>query len=218
MISEIGGYISYQLTKQTGIPEKIRELNDFIAAKREDVDGAVREVEGVLQVVQVAAGKAGVGQHSLVFGQQAKKNRRVAWGWLGLAAVFGVLSTLYVFMNLFGWVPSSETIGEVVGEIGGRFAILTLLAFALTFALRQYSSSRHNETVNLHRQNALQTFETFVGAASDQEIKDAVLLEATRSIFAPQSSGFLRSRQEAESPSMMVEVIRRLGSGSSNTS
>ena len=127
--------------------------------------------------------------------------------------MLSVLSTAAVLWLLFSRFPVEST-GEIVRGIGGRFAVLTLLAFALGFTVRQYTSSKHNETVNTHRQNALLTFETFVSAADDQDTKDAVLLEATRSIFAPQSSGFLRSGREPDSPSTMVEVIRRIGSGS----
>ena len=72
-----------------------------------------------------------------------------------------------------GGMSSAETtVVLVIGELGGQFAILTLLAFAVGFTVRQYTSSRHNETVNLHRWNALGTFETFVSAANDQETKD----------------------------------------------
>lgn len=88
---------------------------------------------------------------------------------------------------------------------------MTLLAYGLGFSVRQHASSKHNETVNLHRQNALRTFETFVKATEDQETKDAVLLEATRSIFAAQPTGFLRTGRETESPSTIIEVIRRMG-------
>ena len=127
-----------------------------------------------------------------------------------------VLSVAAVVVLLVVWAPSAETTGEIVREIGGRFVVLTLLAFALGFTVRQYTSSKHNQTLNRHRQNALRTFETFVSAADDKETRDAVLLEATRAIFAPQPSGFLRAGHETESPSTIIEVIRRFSSGTAN--
>jgi hypothetical protein len=87
-----------------------------------------------------------------------------------------------------------------------------VLLFGLAFSGRQFVASRHNETVNRHRQNALQTFETFVQGAGDPETKDAVLMEATRSIFASQPTGFLRNEGERDSPSTAIEVVRKITS------
>ena len=157
-------------------------------------------MDTALSSIKAAAAEAGVGQQSIVFGEQAQTDRNGARYWLAAVIELGICSALAVWRFLLSWTSSAETAGEIVREIGGRFTILTLLAFALGFTVRQYTSSKHNEKVNLHRQNALRTFEPFVNAANDQEIKDAVLLEATRAIFAPQSSGFLRGRTRGRLP------------------
>ena len=190
------------------------EQERIAADMRAENEQMTAEARSVLQSIQEIAAKAGVGQQSTVFGEQAKKDGCTSRNWLISAGVAAGLSVIAVWLVLFYWPLSAQTTGEIVREIGGRFAVLTLFAFALGFTFRQFTSSKHNETVNLHRENALRTFETFVSAAGDQEIKDAVLLEATRAIFAPQSSGFLRGGHEAESPSTIIEVIRRISSGS----
>jgi hypothetical protein len=45
--------------------------------------------------------------------------------------------------------------------------------------------------VDQHRQNALSTFETFMKAASDEQMKNAVLLQATQAILTPQATDSL---------------------------
>lgn len=54
------------------------------------------------------------------------------------------------------------------------------------------------------------TFETFVNAAADDRMKDAVLLEATHCIFAPAVSGYLGGDDEAQS-NRVVEIFRNVG-------
>ena len=218
-MSQLGVYISYLLVKQTDFNaldaaarDKMRELDEFTAGTRAEQDRIRQQMDAALLSVRAAAAEAGVGQQSIVFEGQVDTDTDTVNRWLGAVIGLGALSVVAVGWLLFAWAPSAETTGEIVREIGGRFTVLTLVAFALGFTVRQYSSSKHNQTVNRHRQNALRTFETFVSAADDKETKDAVLLEATRAIFAPQPSGFLRSGREPDSPSTMIEVIRRIGS------
>lgn len=222
-MSQIGAYIGYLLVKQTDFNtldtaarEKMRELDDFTIATRKEQDKIRKEMDVALLSVQAAAAEAGVGQTSIVFEKQVEKDRTTARRWLWAVMGLVVFTVVAAWQLLFAWAPSVGTTGEIVREIGGRFAVLALLAFVLGFTVRQYTASKHNETVNIHRQNALRTFETFVSAADDQETKDTVLLEATRAIFSPQSSGFLRSGREPDSPSTIVEVIRRLSSSQSS--
>ena len=217
LISELGPYISHLLWERNdlGVIEakaraKMRDLEELTSAQHQEQEGIVAEMRSTLQAAKIAAGEVGVGEQSAVFGDQARKNNRAARLWLALGTVLGVLSLALLWFFLLRWTPSDETTGEIIREFGSRFAVLTLLAFALGFVLRQYAAAKHNETVNRHRQNALRTFETFVKAAGDQETKDAVLLEATRSIFAPQPSGFLRGRNEIDSSNTILEVTRRL--------
>ena len=67
--------------------------------------------------------------------------------------------------------------------------------------------------VNGHRQNALTTFQTFVKAAGDEdkETKNAVLLEATRCIFSPMSTGYLGGDQETPNSSIVEVLTRTVG-------
>ncbi len=81
------------------------------------------------------------------------------------------------------------------------------------WSARNHRAHVHNSIVNRHRQNALNTFETFVKASSDKDTKDAVLLQATKSIFDEQSSGYLSSDSEQLPSNLIVEVLRRATGG-----
>ena len=70
-----------------------------------------------------------------------------------------------------------------------KLIILSVFFSALIWAAKNYQAHRHNYVINRHRQDSLSTFEGFVSAAGDDtETKNAVLLQATQSIFASQST------------------------------
>lgn len=93
-----------------------------------------------------------------------------------------------------------------------RLIVVSVLTYGLVWSARNYAASQHNYVVNRHRRNALASFQTFVEGASDKEIKDAVLLEATHSIFTPQDSGFARG-DVPNATSQVIEVFRSLKGG-----
>ena len=68
----------------------------------------------------------------------------------------------------------------------------------------------HNYVVNKHRQNALSTFETFVKSTDDNDTKNAVLIQATRSIFSPQHTGFSAQEGESSTSPAIHEIIRNV--------
>lgn len=86
--------------------------------------------------------------------------------------------------------------------------LIGLLYFTIT-ASKNYNAHRHNAILNKHRQNALQTFESFVKAAGDdQQTKNAVLLQATATIFSNQNTGYLAAGPEPEGASKIIEIIK----------
>jgi hypothetical protein len=71
-----------------------------------------------------------------------------------------------------------------------------------------YRSQWHNHVVNKHRQNALSTFETFVKAASDEQTKNAVLIQATQCIFSQQPTGFVAHDSDGAPSPQILEIVR----------
>lgn len=209
LFKEVGPYMSLAGDRTI---ESIRKYEELAAERLKRIEETAQRAEASLQAQKLAIGESGFVEYLSVFEQQAAKDGFSARAWLRWATCLGIISLLYAVLVLVWWEPSGKETGELIGDFGGRFTILTLLIFGLGFTLRQYSASRHNQTININRWNALRTFESFVGAAEDQETKNAVLLEATRSVFAPQPSGFLRGRYEGDSSSPIIKVIERVDS------
>jgi DNA phosphorothioation-dependent restriction protein DptG len=78
------------------------------------------------------------------------------------------------------------------------------------WSARNYRTNKHNEILNRHRNNALKTFETFVLACRDDATRDAVLLEATKSIFDAQTSGYLTGEPEKVPSGTVIEILKKV--------
>jgi len=75
--------------------------------------------------------------------------------------------------------------------------------------MRNHRSQSHLAVVNNQKAEALKTFKTFIESAESSEIRDAVLLETTRSIFSPTVTGFLGPNEELPS-SPIFDLARQL--------
>ncbi len=151
-------------------------------------------------------------QQANVFNQQAVRHDKAATSWLRATIAFSVIATVAVFVLFFvvDHPSASASNGEIATNISGRVVGSTLALFAVAFAARNYVTHRHNQVINEHRRNALQTFQVFAESSRDDATRDAVLLEATRSIFTPQDSGYIRhGAGEGVPTSALLEVVQR---------
>jgi hypothetical protein len=190
----------------------LSQMKDQLAEIRTEKDKGVAEIQGALEQVRRAAAEAGVAQHAIHFRNEASGYEKEARTWMVVGGLFAVATILFAVFGLgsdLAKLGETATTARVIQVIASRLVVLSVLTFGLAWAARNYSASRHNLVVNRHRQNALSTFETFVKAASDVQTKDAVLIQATQSIFCSQPSGFVKADAEAGG-SQIVEVVRNM--------
>src|SRR6202035_769155 len=102
-------------------------------------------------------------------------------------------------------VPTSLTLQLTIAKV----ILFTIGLSAAYWSARVYRSHRHNSIVNRHRANALTSFEQFVVSTEDKEVKNAILLQTTTCIYAPQPTGFSSSNDtDGDSSLKVLEIIR----------
>ena len=73
-----------------------------------------------------------------------------------------------------------------------------------------YKAAKHQSTVNRFKGNSLGTFQAFVDATDNADVKDTVLMEATRAIFHESSTGYIVSdKSGGEKITKISEVLKR---------
>jgi hypothetical protein len=136
-----------------------------------------------------------------------------------LADRYSIYSILWLLGSLAsGWVlykyidkfqmPSDTDHILLAEHLVPRLVTVTLLSTALIFCIRNFSAMMHNLVVNRHRQTALTTFQVFVEGTSDPGTKNAVLVQSTQAIFAPQPSGYLKTDQEMPQMNQVTEIVK----------
>lgn len=194
------------------------QIQSLITTSKNELDQAQEQAKQTLDALRTAAGQTGVSKYATVFQNEANSHSRHSWGWAIAATVFGAIAAEYTILSVEPHIRAVIAESEKTSSPGlliplaiSRLILVSILYVALVWCLRNFSASRHNAVVNRHRQNALSTFEAFVKAAEgDAQTKNAVLLQATQSIFSPQSSGYLKADNEAPSAGPVLGFVQGL--------
>ena len=114
-----------------------------------------------------------------------------------------------VFILLSKVLGSGGT--ELTGILQNLFTkgfVLSPIYVWLNRSIKNHTAQKHLEIINVHRQNALETFDTFVAAAEgNRETRDAVLLAATKAIFDANQSGYLSVKTSSSDNTSPVQQI-----------
>lgn len=192
--------------------QTVQELYDLQRRMEQTLEDAEAQSTSILEGMKSAAADAGVAQTSVAFEDEASTQEKAARAWMwatiavaSLTAVAAVLSFAY----WLAWAPEDLSTARAV-QIGlAKLLIFSVLYYGLVWTGRNFLAHRHNQTVNVHRQNALRTFHAFVSSASDEATKNAVLLQATQSIFLPQATGYLGTDNSSQNATpQILEIIR----------
>jgi len=214
-------HLAYSVRRDTDFTELERKARESVRAtekalsdQKEAIAKALAEMETALRSVRDAAAEAGVAQHTINFQNEAKEHKDDARKWLVATTLVAGVGILLV-LALFVWPLHPETTftnattPQAIYAVASRLLVFSIFYFALLWAGRNFMAHRHNYIVNKHRQNALATFRAFVAAAGeDKDVKNAVLLQASSSIFTAQPSGYFSKQSVQAPPTNLVEVIK----------
>ena len=215
--SVVTPHIAYAIRRGTDFDALEREARGTLALQKQlagefktEKDKILGEMQGALDRVRQAAAEAGVAQHAIHFKDEAEFHKRQSLWWLGATITFGLTTIAYALYSLGPELNdlSAATLPPTIQLVVPRLIVIFVLSSGLFWGVRNFAASRHNFVVNRHRQNALSSFETFVKGAGDPQTKDAVLLQATQSIFVPQDSGFVKGEIVSNPGSQIVEIVR----------
>ncbi|MEK7613036.1 MAG: hypothetical protein AAB449_02755 [Patescibacteria group bacterium] len=181
------------------------EVEELLKRLKEKDEEASKALQGIKDISATAVAV----KYSSVFEDQAQKHRTVAWRWfMAGCAVFVVLGGYLLYLLLHGLPVTTELI-QTLRELSVRVLFLVVLYFALIQCVKNYNVNKHLQVVNEHRQNSLQTFEAFVSAAATDDVKGAVLLEATKSIFDPGKTGYLHKEGQVSYSFSIADLFKR---------
>jgi hypothetical protein len=171
--------------------------------------------KSLLEAQSKVVSNTGIIVHSNIFKEQSETYRKNANVWLGFA--IAILFGIFLFgFNLLNRPPMPENQISIIYFSVARIIILTSLFYALNICNKNVKSFRHNSILNKHRHNALMSFQTFTTSSDDEMTKNSILLEATRTIYGIQNTGFGDSDNESENPIKVIEILKNITKTSSS--
>ncbi len=185
---------------QTEVQSILKKLKE----KDEEADKTLKSIKDI-------SASSGAEAYSHVFASQAGKHKTAAWHWLLASMCFFVVIVIYL-ISLFinGIAASSNDLVQVVRAISLHALFLAAVYFALSQSVKNYNVNMHLEVVNEHLQNSLRTFEAFLHAATEPEVRSAVLLQATKSIFDPGKTGYLQKEGQVSYSFSVADIFKKI--------
>jgi hypothetical protein len=149
-------------------------------------------------------------KYSGIFKMEADKYRTASHWWLAFTITLLTLATVSAFYLLNSF-PLMKDNNVIVQFTISKVLITIVLFYAINMCLKNFRAQRHNQVVNEHRHNALETFDLFQKSTNDDQTKNAVLLEVTRTIFGNQHTGYTTSNDSDSDtvPSKIIEIIKQ---------
>ncbi len=216
--------LAFTATLATDYAKIEREAKGYHSTMKKEADDFAEmlrkykaDAESALDAVREQAAEAGVATNAQIFLTDSANHSKSASSWLISTIVFAVVTlivSIYLYVRSLDYVPS--TAGEAIQYIFSKLILLSTLFFGIYWSSRNYRSSKHNETLNKHRANALMTFRAFVEGSSDQQVKEAILLQAAQAAFINRPTGYESQDKESQSINPVVEVLgKTLSKGTS---
>ena len=116
-------------------------------------------------------------------------------------------------MTDIGSLANQENQSSIIlSNLFAKGFYLSLIFLFLNRTIKNFAAEKHLEVTNTHRQNALETFDTFVAAAEgNRDTRDQVLLAATKAIFDANQSGYLSTKtSSSDSASPVQQIIKEV--------
>jgi hypothetical protein len=215
--SQVSPIIAYSIRRGTDFERlerearsTVEELNRLRREIETKTDSILSETRNTLEQVRRAAAEVGVAQHAVHFMDEAESHLSKGANWLWATGILAAITLVFSGWTVYYYAttPIDLTTAQSLQLAVSKVVLFSLLYFGIFWSARMYRAQWHNHVVNKHRQNALSTFETFVKAASDDQTKNAVLIQATHCIFSPQVTGFVAHESDPTSSPQILEIVR----------
>ncbi|MDT7041385.1 hypothetical protein [Candidatus Nitronereus thalassa] len=217
--------LAYTATQSTDYAKIEREAKGYHATMKEEAEGFrksletyKKDAEKALQAVKAQAAEAGVATNAQIFLTDSESHGNTGRKWLVATIIVSIITLLVAgkfFFLSFDYKPESTAIA--IQYVVSKLILLSALSFSVFWCSRNYRSCKHNETLNKHRANALMTFRAFVEGSGDQQIKEAILLQAAQAAFVNRSTGYETQEKEMQTINPVVEILGKSVSKTANS-
>lgn len=192
------------------------EIIQRIKQSEIEINKTLEQSKLLYSAAQTDLSRQGVGKHYAIFGSEADKNDNNATKWMNRGIIISItIGVIIIAMTCVITIWIEDKLNKI--ELGVSTALaISYLSYMLIVCFKNYFAEKHNQQLNQHRANCLSTYNTFIESSSE-EIRNAVLLQTTQTIFAHQKTGYLANESDNQNPNPFVEIVHKAGDLKSGT-
>ena len=194
--------------------EKLKEFTAESGAKLLKLEGEseakLQRLDELIIARENQIATTSISEHVTFFDNQAKEHRSSSWWWLGGTILMAVLFIVIVICSWFYMKPTGAGVTPILQNFFTKGFIISVFYMLLNRSIKNYAAEKHLEVVNLHRKNALATFDAFAEASKDDpHTRDQVLLASTNAIFDANQSGYLSTKtSRSDTANPILQIIK----------
>jgi hypothetical protein len=192
----------------------VHEAEKLLAQATTNATVKGAEIDAIIHAARDAAASVGVAHFTADFTGAGTRLEEAARNWLIATATFGILTIGGALAFPFIFQASGNVFDmKTIQLFTSKLVALGGLFTAAIWCGHMYRATKHQAAINTHRGNALKTFQAFIKATSDDQTRNAVLMETTRSIFAMTSTGYLDAVENPGDGALKIlEVVKTAAS------
>ena len=185
--------------------KKWEKLDNENEAKLQTLDDLILKQENRLTEILIA-------DYVKIFEDQAKVHQEGAKRWFWGTVYLAIGSVAIFFLLWFFMKPAGDQLAAVLQNFLIKGFLVSVFYMLLNRSIKNYTAEKHLEIVNLHRKNALATFDAFADAAGEnRDTRDQVLLASTDAIFHVNQSGYLSVKtSHSDSANPIQQIFRAI--------
>lgn len=191
------------------VNEEIRKFLEHLTSQRIKIDKSV-------EAAQYDSANKGIEAYGKEFSDYAEDHEMMVWRWFFGTIICSILTlgaSIIFLVILFN--PDLFSIKFTLNDtnklpfIVSKIVILSILSFGIFWSSRNYKAHKHNQILNEHRANALNTFTKYYHGTEEKDIQSAILLQASHSAFSYRSTGYDNQDKEIQSINPIMDFIKK---------
>lgn len=191
----------------------VQQAKGLVDLAKQEIEHKNIEIDDIVVKAREASAAAGAAVFTKDFKDESSDLESRAKSWLKATGVFAALTIVFAILLWFVSEPTDNG-WQAAQKFGSRLVVLIVLFTATLWCGRIYKALMHQSVTNKHRALSLQTFQAFSAAASDDQTRNAVLTETTRSIFSLSATGYINEESSQDGSLRLVELQRVINHGS----
>ena len=188
---------------------KNKELEKKLQKEIQEIRTKSKDAKEILSNLRKTTGNVGVTEYEEVFGKQSEINKRSARKWL-IASIGSGIIFLLILAVIFLRTPNENIEGYIWYVSINRIMLFSIMGYLLYQFIKNYHTNMHLCVKNLHRRNCLRVFEKIRDSSNNEEVKDEILKQASKTIFESGETGYLRSKEEG-SDIGIINIVDKIG-------